>query len=103
MYYLPKPLRKVESDEIHFGFVLTQAVIEYGRALVHLVRFLYGISAKYFNMIADFKCILEKRRTPDCILCAAGSALCEILDDIGFTFSFLVKDESIPSFYDTIA
>ena len=30
-------------------------------------------------------------------------ALCEMLNDIGSTFSFPVKDESILCFYDTIA
>ena len=94
-------------------FAWAQAIIEYERSpsrssalqrvLVQLTGFLCGISTKYFDMVADLKRILNKRKTPACILCAAGSALCEILDDIGFTFSFLVKDESIPSFYDTIA
>ena len=94
-------------------FTWTQAVIEYERAslrnsalqrvLVQLVGFLCGFSAEYFDMIADFKCVLDKRKTPACILCAAKFALCEILNGIGFTFSFLVKDESILYFYDPIA
>lgn len=65
-------------------FAWTQAVIEYERAsfrysapqraLVHLVRFLCGISAEYFDMIADFKCVLDKRKTPACILCVVKFA-----------------------------
>ena len=94
-------------------FAWTQAVIKHEcaslwnsalqRVLVQLAGFLCGISAEYFDMIADFKCVLDKRKTPACILCAAKFALCEILNGIGFTFSFLVKDESILYFYDPIA
>ena len=94
-------------------FSRTQAVIEYERAsfrqsapqrvLVQLAGFLCGISAEYFDMIADFKCVLDKRKTPACILCAAKFALCEILDDTQFAFSFLVKDEPILNLYDLIA
>ena len=65
-------------------FAWTQAVIEYERAalrhsapqrvLVQLAGFLCGISAEYFDLIADFKRVLDKRKTPACILCAAKFA-----------------------------
>ena len=94
-------------------FAWTQAIIEYKRSsfrhsapqrvLVQLAGFLCGISAEYFDMIADLKCVLDKRKTPACILCAAKFALCEIPDCIGFTFSFLIKGESILNLYDPIA
>ena len=94
-------------------FAWTQAVIEYERTsfrhsapqrvLVQLARFLCAVPAEYFDIIADFKCVLDKRKTPACILCTAKFALCEILDDTQFAFSFLVKDESILIFYDAIA
>ena len=94
-------------------FAWTQAIIEYKRSsfrhsvpqrvLVQLAGFLCGISAEYFDMIADFKCVLDKRKTPACILCAAKFALCEILDDTQFAFSFLVKDEPILNLYDLMA
>ena len=67
-------------------FAWTQAVIEYERAsfrnsapqrvLVQLARFLCRISAEYFDMIADFKCILDKCKTPACILCAVKYYIC---------------------------
>ena len=94
-------------------FAWTQAVIEDERAslrhsalqrvLVQLAGFLCGISAEYFDIIADFKCVLDKRKTPACILCAAKFALCELLDGTQFAFSFLVKDEPILNLYDPIA
>ena len=65
-------------------FAWTQAVIEYERAslrnsapqrvLVHLSGFLRRISAVYFDLIADFKRVLDKRKTPARIRCAAKFA-----------------------------
>ena len=33
------------------------------RVLVQLAGFLCGLPAEYFDMIADFKCVLDKRKT----------------------------------------
>ena len=65
-------------------YAWTQAVIEYERAslrssapqriLLHLAGFLRRISAEYFDLIADFKRVLDKRKTPACVLCAAEFA-----------------------------
>ena len=99
-------------------FARTQAVIEYERAslrhsapqrvLVQLARFLCAVPAEYFDIIADFKCVLDKRKSPACIRCAAKFAFSptnHIFGQFlhGLVFSFLVIDESILIFYDAIA